>query len=101
MKKLTEEWINKAEKDHLTHSATSPNAQALGNQSRPAEGGKRRGAKGLSLSVSTLRTPNIENKPRCLPSGYSDGLTVNQLLKAKTPILESICFHSQQCIENI
>ncbi|MBM3253738.1 MAG: hypothetical protein FJZ16_05765 [Candidatus Omnitrophica bacterium] len=59
----------------MTHSATSPNAQALGNQSRPAEGGKRRGAKGLSLSVSTLRTPNIENKPRCLPSGYSDGLT--------------------------
>jgi hypothetical protein len=59
----------------LTHSATSPNAWNWGIRAVSPKGLKEDSATGLSLSVSILRMPNIGDKPRCLPSGYSEGLT--------------------------
>jgi len=63
----------------LTHSATSPNAWRWGVRAASPKGLEKK--EGLSLSVSTLSIPsvnreiNLENKPQCLPLGYTNVLT--------------------------
>ncbi len=58
---------------NLIHSATNPDACHRGRKAVSPKGLK---TAGLSLSVSTLSIPriNLENKPRCLPSGYTNVL---------------------------